>query len=574
MSNNNLTMPEILRGQKGSVLAGTQWQVVLLSLSIDSRNSTFNDVGRDQYYVTYNSRMSESREILASLKPVDRGGYYVPPCMNGTRQDVFEEIDRWLDDVDAPNVLWLSGCPGAGKSAIAASLVSKLTERRRLGSRFFLKRGDITLSDPASVWRTVAWDLADFDPVFASNLVAVLKARKVNPGIPDIALHFKYLIGEPLSKSYEQSLSHSIPVIVIDAIDESHSEGPQITQRKAFMDTLTDWSHLSKKFKLIITGRNERIPGSFHALCKRIILSTGDGVSANTNLDIRRFFEDRFADLGSSSLPGWPGNHVLDALTARAAGLFIWAQTVVKFVSQGLPEEQLDLVLAGDLGDEDNITKLYQQILEFSFGGAKERTLEVFKLVVSTVILSKLPLRSDDLHQFVLQPRSSTAFILGKLSSVISITGTQKYLRIGHLSFSEFLCDRQRCPKEFYIDLGTESQKLATACFRLMKLGLMFNICELETSHYCNDDIEDLPQRITKKISMPLLYACRFWAAHLLDTPGVHDSLLHDVEDFLHIRLLFWLEVMSLMREVSVANIALLTVAPWFQVSIIITLLV
>jgi hypothetical protein len=105
-----------------------------------------------------------------------------------------------------------------------------------------------------------------------------------------------------------------------------------------------------------------------------------------------------------------------------------------------------------------------------------------------------------------------------------------------------------------------------------MRLGLIFNICELETSYYCNDDIEDLPQRITRKISMPLLYACRFWAAHLLDTPGVQDSLSTEIEDFLRTRFLFWLEVMSLMREVAVANIALLTVAPWLQVSITITL--
>jgi len=121
------------------------------STYIDAHHSTFNHVGRDQY-ITYTNQTSEAKEILARLKPVERGWYYVPPCMKGTREEIFEEIDQWLNDRDAPNILWLSGSPGAGKSTIASTLVSKLTERRQLGSRFFFKRGDITLSDPASVW--------------------------------------------------------------------------------------------------------------------------------------------------------------------------------------------------------------------------------------------------------------------------------------------------------------------------------------------------------------------------------------------------------------------------------------
>ena len=38
--------------------------------------------------------------------------------MEGTRKGVFKEIDGWINDFGAPNVLWVSGCPGSGKSAI------------------------------------------------------------------------------------------------------------------------------------------------------------------------------------------------------------------------------------------------------------------------------------------------------------------------------------------------------------------------------------------------------------------------------------------------------------------------
>jgi len=219
----------------------------------DARNSTFYNVGGNQHLIYPPPPVSESNETLISLKPVDRSGYYVPPCMEGTRENVLKDIDQWLDDVNAPNVLWLHGCPGVGKSALASTLISRLTERRRLGSSFFFKRGDIMLSDPAAVWRTIAYDLAQHSTTFADNLVEILKGRTILHKRPDVALHFKFLIEIPLTKSYDQSdSSRDVPVIVIDALDECNSEGPRGAQKRHFLHTLTQWSHLSHRFKLII----------------------------------------------------------------------------------------------------------------------------------------------------------------------------------------------------------------------------------------------------------------------------------------------------------------------------------
>jgi hypothetical protein len=512
---------------------------------------------------------SQSEKILSSLKAVKRGGYYVSQCMKGTREDIFRNIDQWLDDVDAPNVLWLSGSPGAGKSAIASSLVSGLTRQGRLGSSFFFRRGDVTLSDPAALWRTVAFDLANFNPTFANILIQVLQQRKVDPGRPDIASHFQFLIQEPLIGSYGHSPSYLTPVILIDALDECDSYHPQATQRKILLDTLTQWSCLPRTLKLIVTGRDERVPESFRAICRQMTLPTGDDVSADANNDIRRFFEQHFSEFGGSSFPEWPGNQILDALTTRAAGLFIWAETVVKFIEQGFPGERLKLVLTGEFDGSDNLTKLYQQILELSFQGVNASELEVTKFVIAAIVLAKVPLHYDDLPDFVSQPKLSVTFVLDKLSSVISFRGTDKRIQICHLSFSEFLCDHKRCPREFFIDRGKESQNLAMAVFRLMKQMLKFNICNLETSYLLNDDVQHLPWRIKTYIPPPLLYSCSFWAAHLRDTSINEDcrgTLLTEVKDFLHVRFLYWLEVMSLTKQVQAANVALLTAVSWIDV--------
>jgi hypothetical protein len=202
-----------------------------------------------------------------------------------------------------------------------------------------------------------------------------------------------------------------------------------------------------------------------------------------------------------------------------------------------------------------------------SFPKSDNYTLNAFHQVVSAIVLAKVPLHEDDLPRFISQSKSSVKSILSKLSSVISI-GTDKRVRISHLSFSEFLCDFGQCPKQFYIERNVENPKLLMACFRLMR-GLRFNICGLESSYLFNHEIKDLSQRIESRVGSALLYSCRFWAVHLQDTMTNeydHHALMTELEDFLYNRLLFWLEVMSLAEEVAAANISLLTVAPLITV--------
>ena len=425
------------------------------------------------------------------------------------------------------------------------------------------------LSDPAAVWRTIAHDLARYDTSFASKLLEVLKSGTVDPGRPDIVSHFESLIMEPFTERHKESLPHDIPVIIIDALDECASDPSQAGKRRALLDTFVHWSHLPRSFKLIVTGRDERVPLSFRLCCKQIELPTGAEVDMDTIQDIRKFFEQRFADLCGPSLGDWPGETVLDTLTTQAAGLFIWAETVIRFVEQGLPDEQLEHVLNGNLGDGDNVTKLYRQILELSFQDANVRMLSVLNRVATAILLAKIPLYVNNLPAIILQPQASVTTIINKLSSVISI-GSDSRIRIKHLSFAEFMCDPHRCPERFYVDHSKGSQEMSMTCFRLMKEGLKFNICDLETSHLPNKYVEDLSGRILKKIGHPLIYSCRFWAAHIRDTPidlRDNNTLITEVRGFFQSQFLYWLEVMSVTGEVATANVALLSVAGWIEVS-------
>ncbi|KAE9408941.1 hypothetical protein BT96DRAFT_932244 [Gymnopus androsaceus JB14] len=43
-------------------------------------------------------------------------------CLKDTRPDIFRDINDWVDDRTGPNVFWLEGPPGTGKSTISTSL--------------------------------------------------------------------------------------------------------------------------------------------------------------------------------------------------------------------------------------------------------------------------------------------------------------------------------------------------------------------------------------------------------------------------------------------------------------------
>lgn len=499
-----------------------------------------NCVGGDQYNIDLASKEQSVQSVLTSLKPVDRTGtgYYVQPCMAGTRSWIIDTILSWLDNGALPNILWLSGSPGAGKSAIASTLVSLLEGRSRLGSSFFCKRGDANLSDPSAFWRTVAFDLAQSDSFIAKRLVENLEARRVDPGRPDIQSHFEHLIEDPLaesrrrrmealnaldndidvdnkdSKTTREKLTLRPPVVVLDALDECGSDTSQSAQRQTLMNTITKWADLHPSFRLIITSRDERITRAFRNVCYHIVLESSNLVRPEATRDIQTFFEQRFTDIVDQydSLPSsWPGSSIIGQLTQRAAGLFIWAETVIRFLEQGFVKEQLDLILAGAFdGERNSIDQLYRQIIQLSFQNCTAGMLDTYKRVVGAIVLAKAPLYCRDLHHFLGKEEDDTAveFVLQKLSSVIRSRHTDGRIYISHLSFTEFICDSEHCGEAFAIQTRIHSRVMALACFRTMKRELRFDICQLETSYVRNPDWED---RVEHVISTYLNYSW-WWA--------------------------------------------------------------
>lgn len=515
----------------------------------------------------FHQAVAEDATLLANLQPIslgDRRTAYAEKCMPGTRTDVFDTITTWLDDPAAPNIFWLTGSPGAGKSAIASTLVGQLLAQGRLGSFIAFKQGNTNLSDATAVWRTVASDLArypapsksaKFHGQIRTALLEVLKDNKIDPGSTDIELQFQSLIEEP----FKTCVGLEFPVVVMDALDEC-GQG-QSLQWKVLLKTMKKWSTLSPPVKIFITARSyHSIEAVLGPVSQCIALATGEHVTAVASHDIYQYLEGQIKDnivaFNPKLPPDWPGPEVLDKLTAKAAGLFIWARTVLIFLEAGDASSRLDLVLS-DKDNEQNEVKLYQSvnqlystILEFSFQNATTKEITGFRLIAGTLAILRIPVDKDTLVHLLPETMADSTidYILNQLQPVLNRInpGDPDVLDFCHLSFVEYLTDQAQKP--FYIDSANQNHMLASSCLQVMNKGLKFNICDLATSCLSNAEVTNLEDKIKRSIPKYLSYACAFWGDHL-DGDQI-SALMSELNTLFYKNLLFWLEVLSLTSSV------------------------
>jgi len=508
-----------------------------------------------------NAKLDEP--ILSGLKVANlECGSPLMGCSEGTREDILKNIDEWSTNFDAPNILWVKGQPGVGKSAIATDVVKHLLASKRLGSEFFFQRQASEVMTPNALWRIVAHNLSLRYPTIRSVLVSTLKSGNVNPMTPNIDLLFRHLIYEPLMQSSDIP-DGRLPIIVIDGLDECGGlDGPRSKHRRNLVRTLKNWSRLPGKFKLIVTSRDE-------SDIEELFLKTDhhyiDILAEKSSEDIQNFFAEQLRQIaaGFKLLPlDWPGSERVKELSDMSGGLFIWADTVIEFIRCGSPEPSLRRVLAGIEGS-GGLNTLYNTVLHISFGKSSKEDIKNILRVVGTTILARSALSLQSIARLHSLEESTVEYIYKGLQSVMEY---ENGLRFRHQSFVDFLIDPDKCSLMFLIKRKEESQALTLGCLRVMKDLLRFNICNVKSSYLRNSDIQDLGSQEKECIPPYLFYSCRFWTSHLAET-GFDTDVLGHIEYFMRNQFLFWLEILSITRQVNVGSNMLSLLIDWIPVS-------
>jgi hypothetical protein len=494
-------------------------------------------------------------------------------CLGGTRGGILQQLDDWLEDMQGQRVFWLNGLAGTGKSTIAQTFAEISFAEGKLGASFFCSRGFEDRSNLQAIFPTLAFQLAYRYPLFREELLEVLRA---DPGIGHQSLCSqveKVIIG-PFKATHISTL------IIIDALDECRDEEPA----SAILSILSRYVDQIPNVKFFITGRPEpRIRSGFRL--KSLVpitevLKLHEVKPEVVNNDIGLFFRMKLAGLVKNRsdcnlTEEWPSPSDIEILCKKAAGLFIYASTVVKFIASeiDLPTEMLTLItsLPQSTANEGmhGVDQLYITVLEQAFQDLRKddsQRYSRFKTVVGAVLLVVNPLSVKALSDLLGLPGTSTT--LRPLHSLLLIPdSTEIPVCIYHKSFPDFLMDPERCKdKRFFVDPSVHHRQILLLCLNCMGKKLKKNICNLD-DRAVPSKVKDLPTRLKTHIGDALGYACQFWTRHLLGIPSDGcdvEEVYKAIDGFFTTCFLFWVEVLSLTGNLNVGVYALNDVQKWY----------
>ena len=446
----------------------------------------------------------------------------------------------------------------------------------RLGASFFCSRDFEDRSNLQAIFPTLAYQLAFHYPLFRDELLQVLK------GCPDarkesLCSQMERFIVGPLQAAHISTL------IIIDALDECKDEEPA----SAILSILSRYMHEIPDVKFFITGRPEpRIQSGFRL---RSLLPITEvfklhGVKPEAvNNDVKLYFQTQLTDLAETqiyfgSLGDWPNQSDVEILCRKAAGFFIYASTVVKFVASVNypPAERLTLLtsLPQTTSEEgkSGIDQLYIKVLEYAFHDVHNNDIQFYpnlRSILGTVLLIFNPLSVKGLSE-LLKRHQTPQFIFNTICSLRSVLvvpdNMEDPILTFHKSFPDFLTDPERCKdKLFLVDPAVHHMEIFFSCLDLMEERLKKNICRLD-DYAVLSEVQDFSDQKKYHVGDALEYACCFWTKHLLKIPGNSPDIKkvqRIIDRFSTTYLLFWIEALSLMGSLGVAVYALNDIQQW-----------
>ena len=200
------------------------------------------------------------RDVLQKVR--DRHNYILDQMLHGSGGWIEEELlyRSWIKE-EKP-ILWIFGGPGAGKSFLASKIVSHLQslyvsrydQRARVSvAYFYIRENDERLRSLNAIFKSVALQMADDNPVYKKHVVNVCELQD---STGTARSSWKNLF---LDFFGSQQNAESAAFVVIDGLDET-----QKAERELFLEVLSsleDYNSLgySKRPRLnfVILGRPE-----------------------------------------------------------------------------------------------------------------------------------------------------------------------------------------------------------------------------------------------------------------------------------------------------------------------------
>ncbi|CAE6447215.1 unnamed protein product [Rhizoctonia solani] len=479
-------------------------QSLFQPLQINASLSTWNVVNAQ----SVNTRLEGLRPVKQATydsslaTEVSRRG-----CTEGTRTAVLAGLSTWLHDPNSASIYWMNGMADTGKTTITCTFCEQVDRRKQLAASFFCTRNSTDCRDTSRITPTISYQLARYSIPYRSALCDVL-GHNPEAGSKYVVKQFEQLLKDPL-----QQVTGAMPgdlLVVIDALDECDS-------RNGIECTLKMLLRYAKQIplKFLITSRPEYEIYSRMRLHEqsRAVIDLHDLESSLVQVDIELYLTEELEFMS-------PTRTEIEQLAYRSGCLFIYAATLS--------------VLSSTLQSGRNhaeIDALYKAILESALQEAnmEEHEADDVNTVLQTVLFAQEPIGIETISVLGgLDDPERVLYALQPSRSVIHQSEETGLVSTLHASFPDFLLSSKRSGA-FFCDVVQYSQPLAQRCFSAMKSQLRFNICILDSSFLSDDEVEDIESRIKLKITPTLAYRLLFWmeVLNLLKMINTGIDILH-----------------------------------------------
>jgi hypothetical protein len=503
--------------------------------------------------------------ILDALKPVKDAQYDKHPpslrrnCTVGTREKILNDLMEWARDPKAPNIYWLCGMAGTGKTTIARTFCERLKDEHLLGASFFCSRTIEETREIRAVFPTIAHELASRSVVIPSLLIQAIKDdQSIASSQPSV--QFTRLLLNPFHPSLKRP-----HIVAVDAFDEFKT----INDARLLLSTLTKFVPDPSKIKFFITsrlvpqleevfGRANSTSFYLHKVEESLVRS-----------DIEQYLREQWAVICEARglYTSWPTEEDHQTVLDSAGKLFIYASTICRFLENSKTaddcKKRLRLVLSTHTQwDEKSqavvyypLDFLYKQVLDAIEDYGRTDVLRVLHVVVTALH----PLSIHGIANLLGSDPPSICTALTELRAVIMAPDNESStdpVFPFHASFPDFLHTPSRSSMH-HIPETQAHQDMLVLCLDILQLMLKENISKLSSNDVSLQDIDPSP---SLNIPEALQYSCTSWLVHLgcvLEAQKLSSLDESQVLHFFDKHVLHWIECMALLGKLEDAMYAL-----------------
>ncbi|ERF71820.1 hypothetical protein EPUS_01735 [Endocarpon pusillum Z07020] len=427
-------------------------------------------------------------------------------------------FQKWLqEDSEYARIYWLTSKPAAGKSVLAAHVVSHLQGLGLDCSYYFFKHGDKTKQLASGLLRSLAYQCASSSDDFR-RLLNLLQEDSIQFDLDDERAIWRKVFMNCLLRAPVSGLQFW----VIDALDECVNTARFIP----FLAKIES----AFRIRILVTCRpTTELDRHFTSWGFRLVRSE---ISIEDSLkDIRLYLQNEADCLPISDLE--KRQSLIEKIISKSAGCFLWIRVVLQELERAWSEQQIE-----DILDEvpPEMEPLYDRAVEIISRNAQSK--HIAHAILTWVLCAVRPLKTAELQDALERGMNMKMFRFDKsvetlCGHLISIQKSGSITMV-HTTAREYLLHRVHS-SGFIVDKALSHQKMAMTCLEYLageemrppRLGgKAYNSRRLDRSLFAD-------------------YACTAFSEHIANAPSAFNELMILLHKFLRTNVSTWIEYIA-----------------------------